>query len=205
MRYVVYMTTYHGELLPKYYIGSTSYAKITSGKYYGSVKSNKWKHIFKEELKNNPQLFTTEILSYHSNRQEALQEEYRIQTEKDVLNSSLFFNEALASPRGFFGRGCVTENQKKMASERMKRMNRGEIPGRKKGNNKSGKHQDNSGEKNPMYGKKHKIESKIKNSESVKKSRENKVKCVCGKEIDFPNFQRWHKNHTRNLNETDHF
>ena len=38
--YCVYITTYNGYKLPKYYIGSTSTKKIESEKYYGSVSSS---------------------------------------------------------------------------------------------------------------------------------------------------------------------
>lgn len=102
-KYVVYLVTYNGDKLPKYYIGSTSIEKINNG-YLGSVKSKKWKTIFEKEVKNNRELFNLEILSYHKTREDALLEEYRIQKEKNVVKSLEFFNESLANINGFFGR-----------------------------------------------------------------------------------------------------
>ena len=101
--FVVYKTTYLGEKMPKFYVGSTSIKKIESGKYYGSVSSRKWKEIFNEELKNNKHLFSVEILSKHLTRKEALKEELRIQIELNVVKSNDFINQSLASPNGFFG------------------------------------------------------------------------------------------------------
>ncbi len=103
-RYVVYKTVYTGTLLPPYYIGSTSEEKVVSGKYYGSPTSQKWKEIFKSELKNNKHLFSVEILSYHETREAALEEELRVQILNDVVKSKDYFNESLACKNGFFGR-----------------------------------------------------------------------------------------------------
>jgi hypothetical protein len=64
-KYVVYLTKYSGNLLPHYYIGSTSREKALSGKYFGSIKSQKWEKLFNHEIKNNIHLFSIEILSYH--------------------------------------------------------------------------------------------------------------------------------------------
>lgn len=191
--FVVYLTEYSGTLLPQFYIGSTTLNKAMSGKYFGSVKSEKWKKIFVSETKNHPELFSLEILSEHSTRVEALQREYDVQKERDVVNSPCYFNEAFASPRGFFGRGSVTESQRKAASDRMKRMNSKEISGRKPGNFKSGIKQNNAGEKNPMFGKTQSEKSRGKNSESVKRARETKIVCEhCSREVDSANFKRWH-------------
>lgn len=102
--FCVYITTYNGSKLPKYYIGSTSIEKIESGKYYGSVSSKKWKSIFLEELENNKKLFSVEIYSNHSTRNEALKEELKLQIENNVVKSSDFMNESLALINGMFGR-----------------------------------------------------------------------------------------------------
>ena len=47
--FIVYKVTYYGELLTKYYLGSTSIKKYQNG-YMGSVKSKKWKSIYYSEL-----------------------------------------------------------------------------------------------------------------------------------------------------------
>jgi hypothetical protein len=72
--YCTYLTVYKGNKLPPFYIGSTSVVKINNG-YRGSVKSKKYKEIWKSELKNNPNLFTTKIVTIHDSRQEALDKE----------------------------------------------------------------------------------------------------------------------------------
>lgn len=103
MSYCVYMTTYSGELMPTYYLGSTSSGRIAKG-YRGSVRSRKWSDVWNRELAENPHLFTTEVLSTHGTREEALAEELRLQKENDVVRSSEWINEAFAQPKGFAGR-----------------------------------------------------------------------------------------------------
>jgi translation initiation factor 1 (eIF-1/SUI1) len=103
MDYCVYITTYLGDKLPSKYIGSSSVKRIREG-YRGSVKSRKWKTTWEKELKNHYELFSTEILSYHETREEALFEELRLQIELNVVNSSEWINESYAKIDGFFGR-----------------------------------------------------------------------------------------------------
>ena len=100
--YVTYLTVYSGNKLPPFYIGSTSLSKIQSG-YSGSVKSKKYKDIWKSELKNNPHLFTVKIISYHNTRREAIEKEYKFQSSLSVMKSSLYVNMSIASPNGYFG------------------------------------------------------------------------------------------------------
>lgn len=103
-KFVTYLTTYKGHSLPPFYIGSTTIEKANSGKYFGSVKSKKYKEIFEFEVKNHPELFEIQVLSEHDTRKEALAEELRLQKENDAVHSPLFFNESYASVNGFFGR-----------------------------------------------------------------------------------------------------
>jgi len=100
--YVTYIITYNGSKLPKYYIGSTSKSKISNG-YLGSIKSNRWKSIFEEEIKNNRNLFEIKILNEFENRKDALLDEYNIQKELNVVESTDYFNESFATVNGFFG------------------------------------------------------------------------------------------------------
>lgn len=109
-KYCVYLTKYTGNLLPKYYIGSTNINKALSGKYFGSIVSKKWKYIYKNELKNNINSFSIEILSKHKTREEALTEELRLQILKNVVKSDEYFNESLASINGMFGRDVKGKN-----------------------------------------------------------------------------------------------
>jgi len=109
-KFVVYLTIYSGNKLPKYYIGSTNKLKIDSGKYFGSVTSIRYGKIFKHELKNNKELFDVKILSYHETRKEALEEELRLQKENNVVKSNKYFNESYASIDGCFGRNVIGVN-----------------------------------------------------------------------------------------------
>jgi hypothetical protein len=108
--FVVYLTTYSGDKLPKYYIGSTSKMKVESGKYFGTVVSKRYKKIFERELKDNHNLFSIQILSYHKTRKEALEEELRIQKDNNVVKSNEYFNESYASINGCFGRNVLGSN-----------------------------------------------------------------------------------------------
>lgn len=99
---VVYLTIYSGDLLPKYYIGSTYYEKY-SNNYHGSVCSKKWKDIYDNEIKYNPHLFKTEIIEICDTRVEALERELYHQKLNNVVESTEYFNESYAIPNGFFG------------------------------------------------------------------------------------------------------
>lgn len=101
-KFVVYKTIYNGTVLPKYYIGSTSYKKIIEG-YRGSVSSKKWKSLFQNELKNNPHLFEIEILETCDTRKEALELELKHQEQNDILKNDDYMNESYARVNGYFG------------------------------------------------------------------------------------------------------
>lgn len=107
--YCVYITSYSGSALPKKYIGSTNTARIDKG-YRGSVSSLKWRDIWKTELKLHPELFGVEIISTHSTRKEALQEELRLQHLYNVVKSSDWINEAYAQVSGYAGRDVAGRN-----------------------------------------------------------------------------------------------
>jgi hypothetical protein len=76
--YVVYHTTYSGNLMPQNYIGSSSIDSINNG-YIGSVSSKEYKCIWDSERKLHPELFYVEIISYHDTRKEARYKELQIQ------------------------------------------------------------------------------------------------------------------------------
>jgi hypothetical protein len=107
--YCVYVTAYSGEKLPKYYVGSTSVDKIKNG-YRGSVSSKEWGFIWNMELKQNPQLFSTLIISTHDTRSEALEAELDYQIKNNVVISEQWINKSLAQPNGFFGMDVSGEN-----------------------------------------------------------------------------------------------
>jgi hypothetical protein len=100
--FVVYLTTYSGDKLPPFYIGSTSMKEFSNG-YCGSVVSKKYKEIYQYELKHNRHLFNTEIISIHNNRKDALEAELHEQIKRDVVKSLDYFNMSLAKVNGYFG------------------------------------------------------------------------------------------------------
>lgn len=100
--YCVYLTAYKGNKLPPFYIGSSSEQKILNG-YKGSVRSKKYRKTWEEELKQNPNLFETKIISRHITREEATQKEHKLQKHLDVVKSPLYINMSIASKNGFFG------------------------------------------------------------------------------------------------------
>ena len=100
--YCTYLTVYTGNKLPPFYIGSSSLKNIENG-YCGTVKSNKYKKIWKEELKNNRHLFKTKIVTKHDCRKKALEKELFFHKALSVVKSPLHINMALAEPKGFFG------------------------------------------------------------------------------------------------------
>ena len=108
MNNVVYLTMYSGELLPRWYIGSSYENKILNG-YNGSVSSKKWGDIYSSEQKENKHLFKTRILSYHDTKIEALEEELRLQKMLNVVRNVSYINESYAQPNGFFGRDVSGE------------------------------------------------------------------------------------------------
>lgn len=100
--FCTYITFYSGNKLPPFYIGSTSIANIKTG-YRGSVSSKKYKKIWNDELKLNPHLFKTTIISYHTTRKDALSKELYYQESLKVVDSSMYINLATAQKDGCFG------------------------------------------------------------------------------------------------------
>lgn len=107
--YCTYLTTYHGNKLPQFYIGSTSIKIIRTG-YHGSVKSKLYKEIWNSEILNNPHLFKTKIISTHGTRKEALNKEKILQERLNVVKSSMYINQAIATVNGFFGMDVSGKN-----------------------------------------------------------------------------------------------
>jgi len=59
--FVVYLTIYRGNKMPPFYIGYSSESKVLQG-YNGTVKSRKYRDIWKSERQENPQLFKTLVI-----------------------------------------------------------------------------------------------------------------------------------------------
>lgn len=141
--YCVYLTTYSGDKLPPYYIGSSNLKRIQKG-YKGSVSSKQWYEVWKKELKQHPELFSIKILSTHKDRKEALAEENRLQKELDVVKSDLYINKSYAVVNDF------------IRSETIPPWNKGKKIPYKPCN------RDCFGEKNSFYGKTHSYETRQK-------------------------------------------
>ena len=110
--YVTYLTVYSGNKLPPFYIGSSSLTNVNNG-YRGSVTSKKYGITWKEEIKNNPQLFKTIIISKHNTRQEALDKEFVLQTKLNVVMSPMYINLSFATKKGFFGNSDLLSEMNK--------------------------------------------------------------------------------------------
>jgi hypothetical protein len=119
--YCVYLTVYHGNKLPPFYIGSSNKVQVHRG-YKGSVASKKYKNIWNSEIKTNPNLFKTFIISTHNTRKEAFAKEELLQKKLNVVKSELYINECFAN-KGFdnFGKPVDSETKKKMSIARLKR------------------------------------------------------------------------------------
>lgn len=100
--YAVYLTSYSGNKLPPFYIGSSSVKKIEKG-YRGSVRSKKYKNLWEKEIKEHPYLFKTIIISTHKTRKEATEKEHKLQKQLGVVKSDMYVNMSLATTNGFFG------------------------------------------------------------------------------------------------------
>lgn len=96
--FCVYLTTYSGNKLPPFYIGSSSIKRVNSG-YRGSVCSEEYKSVWKSEIDNNPHLFKTFIVSTHKDRKEAYNKEQKLQKLLKVVYSDLYVNKAYALER----------------------------------------------------------------------------------------------------------
>ena len=107
--YCVYLTVYLGNKLPPFYIGSSNIQKVEKG-YKGSVTSIKYRKIWENEIKENPNLFKTKIISNHKSRKEATEKENKLQNILGVVKSSLYVNMSVASPNGYFGMDVSGEN-----------------------------------------------------------------------------------------------
>lgn len=107
--FCTYLTTYFGNKMPMFYIGSSTVNKVNNG-YRGSVSSKRFKSIWQEELKNNPKLFKTIIISLHRSDIESREKELKLQKLLNVVNSTFYINESYARVNGFHGRNVKKEN-----------------------------------------------------------------------------------------------
>lgn len=171
--YVTYLTIYSGNKLPPFYIGSTSIDNVNSG-YNGTVRSKKYKSIWKEELINNPDLFKTKIISQHNDRKSALEKELILQKKLNVVKSPMYINMSLACPNGYFGMSTKgipkSEEHKQNISKSRKGLSLSEY------------------HKNSMRKPKNKTDNM-----SFHNNNKIIIECPhCGKSGQLPNMKRWH-------------
>lgn len=100
--FCTYLIIYHGNKLPKFYLGSTTVEKLENG-YRGSVSSLRYGKIWNKEVENNSHLFSYKIISLHKNRKEAFDKELKLQLLLKVRNNPLYANMGYAAPNGCFG------------------------------------------------------------------------------------------------------
>ena len=187
--YCVYLTSYFGNKLPMFYIGSSSISKVNNG-YHGSVKSKKYKSIYECELKNNPHLFKTRIISIHKLREDAIQKEYKLQKQLNVSISSIYFNECYASR--FFGQRNAGKNNgfygRKHTEETLQKMR------------KPKSEQTKSKMRKPKS-EQHRLKI-IQANNGKYRDYSKKDTCVhCGKQAMKTNITRWHNDNCKSLGE----
>lgn len=123
MKFCVYLTCYRGNLLPPFYVGSTSVAKIQNG-YGGSVSSRAFKKIWQSERKKRPWLFKTRIVGTYASRTEAYKVEDRLCTALRAARSPMYINRgpvidafyARGTEHPMFGRKHTDEALAKMSA-----------------------------------------------------------------------------------------
>lgn len=111
--YCIYLTVYSGNKLPPFYIGYSTVDKVKSG-YKGTVQSNRYKTIFKEEVKHNPSFFKTFIVSICKTRGEALKKESNFQRHFSVHKNPMYINMAISNEKFY----CTDHSFKKAESYR---------------------------------------------------------------------------------------
>ena len=197
--YCVYLTVYSGNKFPLFYIGSKDIKSIKEG-YKGSVNSKQYKNIFKLELKQNPELFKTFIISRHKTRIEAYEKEKSIQLKLNVIENILYINKAVAyAPIGLSnkGRSFSNEHKKKLSISHKKRyLEKGNPNLGKKRPTRSKEHSIRismslKGRTSPMRGKNHSEETKSKQSAAAKNR--PLLECpICNKQLQKANLVRHH-------------
>jgi len=210
-KYCVYLTTYMGNKLPPFYIGSSLVEKIENN-YHGSVSSKKYKEIWKAELETNPSLFKTKIISLHDSKQGALEKEEKLQRCLNVIRSPLYVNLCFAnagfdstlpeiakaiseSRRGKLGRKWTAKQKDKASKQRLgkklSKRHRENISISIKTSEKCRESainnlpKDVSGDKNGMYGRSHSKDSMDKLRETrALKSKEDNIKSYSRKKSE---------------------
>jgi hypothetical protein len=116
--YCTYLTTYKGNKLPPFYIGYTTVKNIQKG-YRGSVASKKYKETWLLELKQNPEMFNTKIISLHNSKEEAKQKEIKLQKSLNVIKNEMYINKAIGHHYDNTGNKHSEETKKRLSIMRI--------------------------------------------------------------------------------------
>ena len=93
-QYCVYITFYRGNKLPPFYVGFSTVKKVNNG-YNGSVSSKTYKNVWREERKENRNLFITKILKTFNSSEEARKYEEFVQRSLNVHRNPLYINMSI--------------------------------------------------------------------------------------------------------------
>lgn len=120
-KYVIYLTEYLGDKLPRWYIGSTYKDNIIKNNYNGSPRSKKWKNLYEEEQTYNKHLFRTEILYECYDREAAIDIERKFQIHAKAVEREDYMNMSYAG--GSFGKCNLTTPESIVKGLETKRKN----------------------------------------------------------------------------------
>ncbi len=126
MQYVIYLTEYLGDKLPRWYIGSTYKDNILKNNYNGSPRSKKWKDLYKQEQKENKHLFNTQIIYECYDREVAIYIERKFQVLANAVERDDYMNRSYAG--GSFGKTNLTTPESIAKGIETKRRNGNNIP-----------------------------------------------------------------------------
>lgn len=194
--YCIYLTVYKGNNLPPFYIGSTSIDKIEGG-YRGSVMSEEYRKIWREEIKNNSHLFKTIVIEKFKSRKDAYKREEIIHRHLKVDKNPLYINKSLAIANGKFGSGFSGKKHTKERNQKLSEKTKG-VP-RPYARRKRPDHSERmKGKNNPMFGirgEKHPLFKKPRNDkfcclyckkETIRSNLKHHLKCIPNTSTSLP-------------------
>ena len=114
--YCIYLTIYHGNKLPPFYIGYSTVKKVKNG-YRGTICSKLYKDVYRQELENNPHLFKTFVISKCETQADALKRESFFQRHFQVHTNPMYMNMAIS---GELNSITETDQYRKYASKKFK-------------------------------------------------------------------------------------
>ena len=163
--FCVYLTSYLGSKFPPFYIGSTSIFNIENG-YRGTVKSKRFKEVWKSELRSNPHLFRTQIVCKFTSEADARLKEHKLQMRLKVVKSGMYINLVYANLKFgasgenhyLFKQTLPTETRRKISISKLGKKTRPEVIQARLGKFK--------GANSAAFGKKQSVETKLKNAKS---------------------------------------